>query len=152
MATPSRGHRRATIARVAAVWVVLERGTPRRALLLRALHAREVVPEALRAKGCQVDVVPAYETKALTQSGKELAERIDNGTADAILFTSSSTVTSTLDALGESGTQLLSRVTLASIGPVTTRTLESLGLKASVQASVYTVDGLLDALEAHYGA
>jgi uroporphyrinogen III methyltransferase / synthase len=130
---------------------LLERGTPRRALLLRALHAREVVPEALRAKGCQVDVVPAYETKALTQSGKELAERIENGSADAILFTSSSTVTSTLDALGESGTQLLSRITLASIGPVTTRTLESLGLKASVQASVYTVDGLLDALEAHYG-
>jgi len=59
-------------------------------------------------------------------------------------------VTSTLEALGRDGNQLLSRLVLGSIGPVTTRALESVGLKPTVQASVYTVDGLLDALEAHY--
>jgi uroporphyrinogen III methyltransferase/synthase len=131
---------------------VLAASTPKRVLLLRALRAREVVPDALRAKGCEVDVVAAYETKPLTVSGRELGERIEQGKVDAILFTSSSTVTSTLDALGPQGQALLARITLASIGPVTTRTLEAVGLTASVQASVYTVDGLLDALEAHYDA
>ncbi len=126
---------------------LLERGAPRRVLLLRALRAREVVPEALRAAGCEVDVVPAYETKPLRGSGADLAERIEAGGVDAILFTSSSTVTSTLEALGPRALELLSRVTRASIGPVTTRTLEAHGLEASVQASEYTVDGLLDALE-----
>jgi uroporphyrinogen III methyltransferase/synthase len=126
---------------------VLAEGVPRRVLLLRALSARDVVPDALRARGSEVDVVAAYETKPLTSSGAELSERIENGTADAILFSSSSTVTSTLDALGPRGKELLSRITIASIGPITTRTLESVGLKPTVQASVYTVDGLLDALE-----
>ena len=129
---------------------VLAEGIPRRVLLLRALAARDVLPDALRAKGTQVDVVVAYETKPLQSSGAELLARIEAGTADAILFTSSSTVSSTLDALGSDAKPLLSRIALCSIGPVTTRALESVGLKPTVQASVYTVEGLLDALEAHY--
>lgn len=131
---------------------VLAEGVPRRVLLLRALSARDVLPDALRARGSEVEIVVAYETKPLQSSGAELVARIEAGTADAILFTSSSTVTSTLEALGANGKELLSRTVLCSIGPVTTRTLESVGLKATVQASVYTVEGLLDALEAHYQA
>lgn len=129
---------------------VLAEGTPGRALLLRALVARDALPEALRARGCQVDVVAAYETKPLRDSGAELAKRIAGATVDAMLFTSSSTVTSTLEALGTAGKSLLSRITLASIGPITTRTLQAAGLEPTVQASVYTVDGLLDALEQHF--
>jgi uroporphyrinogen III methyltransferase/synthase len=129
---------------------VLSRGVPRRALLLRAQVARDALPDALRASGTEVDIVPAYQTRPLTASGDELTLRIEQGTVDAMLFTSSSTVTSTLEALGERGRELLSRITLASIGPVTSRALESVGLKPTVQAEVYTVEGLLDALEHHY--
>jgi uroporphyrinogen III methyltransferase/synthase len=129
---------------------VLARGTPKRALLLRALVARDALPEALRRAGCEMDVVAAYETKPLTASGSELARRIEAGTADVILFTSSSTVTATLEALGPDGKELLSRLTVASIGPVTTKTLQAAGLEPTVQASVYTVEGLLDALESHF--
>jgi uroporphyrinogen III methyltransferase/synthase len=131
---------------------VLAEGTPGRALLLRALVARDALPEALRARGWQVDVVAAYETKPLRDSGAELAKRIAGATVDAMLFTSSSTVSSTLEALGATGKSLLSRITLASIGPVTTRTLQAAGLEPTVQASVYTVDGLLDALEQHFAS
>lgn len=128
---------------------VLAQGAPRRALLLRALVARDALPETLRAQGCQVDVVAAYETKPLTASAAELRQRIENGTADAILFTSSSTVTSTLEALGPDGVDLLRRIVIASIGPITTRTLRAVQLEPTVQATTYTVEGLLDALEAH---
>jgi uroporphyrinogen III methyltransferase/synthase len=130
---------------------VLGQGTPRRVLLLRALVARDALPEALRARGCQVDVVAAYETKPLTGSGAELRQRIEAGSVDAILFSSSSTVTSTLDALGEGGAELLRRIVVGSIGPITTRTLQAAGLPPSVQAASYTVEGLLDALEEHFG-
>jgi uroporphyrinogen III methyltransferase / synthase len=129
---------------------VLAEGTPRRVLLLRALSARDALPDALRAHGTQVESVVAYETRALQSSGAELAQRIAAGSADAILFTSSSTVTSTLEALGPGSHELLSRIDLCSIGPVTSRTLQAAGLTPSVQAEVYTVEGLLDALEAHY--
>jgi uroporphyrinogen III methyltransferase/synthase len=127
---------------------VLERGAPGRVLLLRALVARDALPDALRARGGEVTVVAAYETKPLTSSGAELRERIENGTADAILFTSGSTVTSTLDALGADGKQLLERIRIGSIGPMTSKVLVAQGLKPTVEAAVYTVDGLLDALEA----
>lgn len=128
---------------------VLERGAPGRVLLLRALVARDALPDALRARGADVTVVAAYETKPLTSSGAELRERIENGTADAILFTSGSTVSSTLDALGPDGKQLLERIRIGSIGPMTSRALAAQGLKPTVEATVYMVDGLLDALEAH---
>jgi uroporphyrinogen III methyltransferase/synthase len=129
---------------------LLAEGTPRRVLLLRALVGRDTLPEALRARGSEVDVVAAYETKPLASSGAALRERIEQGEVDAILFTSSSTVTSTLEALGPDGKQLLSRIVRASIGPVTSRTLQAAGIEPTVQASVYTVDGVLDALEAHF--
>jgi uroporphyrinogen III methyltransferase/synthase len=94
--------------------------------------------------------VAAYENRPLQSSGAELRSRIEQGAADAILFTSSSTVSSTLEALGPEGKLLLSRIAIGSIGPVTTRALAAVGLTATVQASVYTVEGLLDALEAHF--
>ena len=129
---------------------VVANGKPGRVLLLRALVARDALPEALLRKGFDVEVVPAYETKPLLGSGAELRARIQQGSADAILFTSSSTVTSTLEALGSDAKDLLGRVVLASIGPITTQTLKCAGLPATLQADVYTVEGLLDALEAHY--
>jgi len=129
---------------------VLAEGAPRRVLLLRALAARDALPDALRARGSEVDVVVAYETKPLQSSGAELAARIEAGSVDAVLFTSSSTVTSTLEALGPRAQELLSRVASCSIGPVTSKALLGAGLQPTVQASVYTVEGLLDALESHY--
>jgi uroporphyrinogen-III synthase len=129
---------------------VLALGVPRRVLLLRALVARDALPDALRTRGADVTVVAAYETRPITSSGAELRERIEQGNADAILFTSGSTVSSTLEALGPDGKALLERISIGSIGPMTSRTLAAHGLKPSVEASVYTVDGLLDALEAAF--
>jgi uroporphyrinogen III methyltransferase/synthase len=129
---------------------LLERGAVRRVLLLRALVARDTLPDALRAAGAEVEVVTAYENKPRADSGAALAEAVTRGEVDAILFTSSSTVSATLDALGADGRELLSRVVVGSIGPVTTRALEAGGLTPTVQASVYTVEGLLDALEQHF--
>lgn len=129
---------------------LLEAGVPRRVLLLRALVARDALPAALAARGVDVEVVAAYQNRPLESSVAVLREHIEAGRADAILFTSSSTVSSTLDALGPPRKPLLSRLALASIGPVTSRTLRAAGLEPTVEASPYTVEGLLDALEAHY--
>jgi uroporphyrinogen III methyltransferase / synthase len=131
---------------------VLAEGPPRRVLLLRARAGRDTLPDALRAHGSDVEVVAAYENRPLESSAAALRERIESGQADAILFTSSSTVSSTLEALGASATPLLSRLVLASIGPITTRSLQAAGLEPTVQANPYTVDGLLDALETHFKA
>jgi len=129
---------------------ILKGGVPRRVLLLRALAARDALPNALRAAGVAVDVVAAYETKALPGVSETLRELFGGDGLDAVLLTSSSTVESLVDRLGPGAQELLSGVTIASIGPVTTQTAERLGLRVAVTASTYTVDGLLDALERHY--
>jgi uroporphyrinogen III methyltransferase/synthase len=125
-----------------------ERG---RVLLARALVARDALPEALRQAGFTVDVVPVYETRPVAEPRKiALRELFAARKADAILFTSSSTVTETLDALGADAKTLLAAVTVASIGPITTSTLAAASVRVDVTADVYTVDGLLDALQSHY--
>jgi uroporphyrinogen III methyltransferase/synthase len=67
-----------------------------------------------------------------------------------MLFTSSSTVDGIVSLLGADAAQVLSRVTLASIGPITSDTLRARRLVPAVTAREYTVDGLLDALEEHF--
>jgi len=124
---------------------------PKRVLLLQALVAREVLPDALRAAGVEVDVVAAYQTRASAPSVFEqvradlLADRID-----AVMFTSSSTVTHVTDALGERAADLLSETVVACIGPVTAEMARERGLRVDVTAEKYTVAGLLDALERHF--
>jgi uroporphyrinogen III methyltransferase/synthase len=132
---------------------ILEVGGVRRVLIPRARVAREELPELLRAGGVSVDVVPAYETRpAGAEHRDRLLGLLDQQELDVILFTSSSTVDSMVELLGADAQALLSRVALASIGPITSATLARHGLEAAVTADVFTVDGLLDALEHHYTA
>jgi uroporphyrinogen III methyltransferase/synthase len=130
---------------------ILELPGVRRILIPRAKVAREQLPELLRRGGVQVDVVSAYETRpAGAQHRARLVSAIAGNEVDVILFTSSSTVDSLVDMLGSDAVALLSRVTLASIGPITSATAVRRGLEVAVTAETYTVEGLLDALEKHY--
>jgi uroporphyrinogen III methyltransferase/synthase len=120
-----------------------------RVLLPRALEAREVLPEMLRAAGVQVDVVPVYQTiGASTERAEELSRMLERGQIDYVLLCSSSTVTNLCAMLGTEAVPLLSRARLASIGPVTTETAERLGLRVALTASPSTVESLVQAVAA----
>lgn len=132
---------------------ILSHGGAKRVLIPRALVARETLPDLLRASGAVVDVVPAYETRPVSaERAARLGEMFDQGRIDAVLFTSGSTVSSLVELLGPSARERLARVTVGSIGPITSKALEERGVAPSVTAKVYTVQGLLDALEEHFGA
>lgn len=131
---------------------LLESGPVHRVLIPRALVARDALPELLRASGAQVDVVAAYETRPVSaERASALHELLGSGQVDAVLFTSGSTVASACDLLGPDAATLLASVAVASIGPITTRALTERGIAPTVTASTYTIDGLLDALTAHFG-
>src|SRR6478609_3138901 len=130
---------------------VLARGVPKRVLVARAQVARDVLPELLRAAGAEVEVVPVYET-VTADTGEALRAHFVRGEIDVALFTSSSTVNAVVDTLGDRAAELLSRVTVASIGPITSQTLSERGVRADVVAKTFTVDGLLDALETHFSS
>jgi len=108
-------------------------------LLPRAAVAREVLPESLRAKGWRVDVVEAYLTRPAEPSASALAEA---GKADAITFTSSSTVTNFLHVAGLDAVPPV----VVCIGPVTAETAREAGLTVDVVAEEHTIDGLVQAL------
>ena len=115
-----------------------------RALIARASEARDVLPDALRERGAEVDVVALYETVREELSD---AERERALAADYVTFTSSSTVRFFLEAAGRpNGT-----ARLVSIGPVTSQTLREHGLEPHVEATRHDVDGLVAALEEDAG-
>ncbi len=115
-----------------------------RALVARARVARDVLPDALRDRGAEVDVLELYETVAEPLPAGALAAA---RAADYVTFTSSSTVRFFLDAAG--GADAIGGATrLVSIGPVTSATLREHGLEPSVEAERHDVDGLVDALVA----
>jgi uroporphyrinogen III methyltransferase/synthase len=113
-----------------------------RALVARAREAREVLPDALRARGADVEVLALYETVAEPLAAPELAAA---QAADYVVFTSSSTVRFFLAAA--TGTPELSDTTrVVSIGPVTTETLRQAGLTPHVEATRHDIDGVIEAL------
>jgi uroporphyrinogen III methyltransferase/synthase len=119
-------------------------------LIPRALVAREVLAERLREAGCEVSVVPVYETRpAPPEAQEELRRRVREGSVDVVLLTSSSTADSLADALGAEAPKLLRGVLVASIGPITTATAEKRGLSVGVTAEESTTPGLVEAVERH---
>lgn len=124
-----------------------------RVLLARAEVARDVVPDSLRAAGCMVDVVPAYETRSPPKPLIEaLAALLEANEIDAVTFTSSSTVEHFCKALDPRAPELLANTCVASIGPITTETAERLGVRVDVTAETHTVPGLVAALERHFAS
>ncbi len=132
-----------------------------RVLVARARDGRDVLPEALRERGAQVDVLDLYETVAEPLSAETVAAV---RAADYVTFTSSSTVRNLLDALDADAVAepasddererrgLSPRTRVVSIGPVTSETLREHGIAVDVEAGRHDVDGVLQALLADAAA
>jgi uroporphyrinogen III methyltransferase/synthase len=111
----------------------------RRVLVARASEARNLLPDSLRERGAEVDVVALYDTRAEPLSDGQLDRAAG---ADYVTFTSSSTVRFFRDAGGRVG----DGTRVVSIGPVTSETARELGLTVHVEADEHDIDGLVRAL------
>ena len=119
----------------------------KKVLLPRAKEARPVLPVELEKLGSTVDEITTYVTRPVTTGAKELAERLRGGDIDIVTFTSSSTVTNFRKLVPSTGMgKLLTNVRIASIGPITTETAESLGFSVDITAEIYTIPGLCEAI------
>ena len=119
-------------------------------LIPRAETAREVLPEELRRAGARVRILPVYRTALAEKSADPILKAMDEGSIQFVTFTSSSTVSNFFSLLApeqlrphvQSG-----KVSLACIGPITARTLESFGFQADIAPESYTIPALAQALE-----
>jgi uroporphyrinogen III methyltransferase/synthase len=116
-------------------------------LIPRARVARDLVPRVLEERGARVQVVEAYETVTPKLSAEQLTELL-TPRPDAVTFTSSSTASNFAKLCpARPLTEILSGITIASIGPITSATLRNLGLTVHVEARESTIPGLVRALE-----
>ena len=117
-----------------------------RILLARAEKARDVLPKQLSSLGAIVDEGFAYRTVAETRDDTGARRRLLEEGADLITCTSSSTVENFL-ALGLPWPK---RMKVASIGPITSKTVRDHGLKVDVESRRHDIEGLTEAIRSFY--
>ncbi|MFQ5860585.1 MAG: uroporphyrinogen-III C-methyltransferase [Dehalococcoidia bacterium] len=120
-----------------------------RVLLPRADIGREELVRRLEELGATVHQVTAYRTVLPEGAGERAQALLEHGKIDVATFTSSSTVEN-LVALLEGRGELLHKVTVACIGPVTAQRAQELGLRVDVVARSFTIPGLVQALLGYF--
>jgi len=129
------------------------KGLPQHFLLVRAEEAREIVPGILEAAGHTVIVAAAYRNVVPLDAIPALRRIFSSPEScpDAITFTSSSTARNLIALLESAGHRIPPSVVIASIGPITSGTLRSLGCEPTLEAPQATVASLASAIAAHVG-
>lgn len=121
-----------------------------RVLVARAETGRDVLPDGLRARGYDVDVVAVYRTVAVPPD-PSIVERLRAGEVDAVTFTSPSTV-ERFHAAVPGAVELLAggpgAAVAVSIGPVTSARARELGVPIAAEADPHTEYGLVAAVVA----
>lgn len=119
--------------------------TGKRILLARASVARDVIPDALRARGAEVHIADAYRN-GLPAEAPELLRQALLKPIDAATFTSSSTATHLAEAAAKAGIAFpFANVPAISIGPITSETLRELGWPPAAEADPHDIPGLIAA-------
>jgi uroporphyrinogen III methyltransferase/synthase len=128
---------------------LLRRGD--RILLPRAAETRDVLVRSLEALGAEVNEVPAYRTRRVTESAERLRAELARGAVDVVTFTSSSTARNFAALFGDDERRrLLQDVAIASIGPITADTAAAFGLRTQIMPDEYTIPALARAIASHF--
>ena len=110
-------------------------------LLLRAREANKVLPEAIRAAGVDCTCISLYHTVYDKRKAEELNRMLPG--IDYVTFASSSAVKAYASMVEDLSAM---KGKYISIGPVTTKTAERLGLKVAGTAAVYTARGMVETM------
>ncbi|NYF89832.1 uroporphyrinogen-III synthase [Tunturiibacter empetritectus] len=121
-------------------------------LLPRAAEARDTLPATLTAAGATVTIAEAYRNQTPPDSIPALQHLFSapENYPDAITFTSASTARNLMGLLEVAKLTLPPKITLASIGPVTSQELRDLGHEPSIEAAESTIPALVQSLATHF--
>ncbi len=108
----------------------------------------DLLNDGLRDMGVSVDNITVYKTRTEVGSKTKIHEILNSG-ADVVTFTSASSVKNISDLLNDNINQL-SDMIVACIGPTTAAAAAKIGLEVDIIGEEFTINGLTDALEAHF--
>lgn len=111
--------------------------------------ATEDLTVALRFAGADVTEVTAYRTLEVDSAAPEALEAVRKVEVDIVSFFSASAFRSVSKRVG---VDVLGRVAIAAIGPVTADAIREAGLKVAVESKVPTAKAFIAALLAHFSA
>lgn len=114
----------------------------KRILVVRASRGREVLAEQLTAAGGEIQQIVAYTSTDATAADTAIHSSLAEGRINWATVTSSAIARSMVKLYGQD----LRKTRLASISPITSQTLRSLGFLPAVEASVYTMEGVVEAI------
>ncbi len=127
------------------VEVLATQASGQKILLARAAVARDVIPDALREAGAEVDVIDAYRNVMPESAPGLLRGALEQG-IDAATFTSSSSAAHLAQAARAAGIAWpFAGVPGVSIGPITSQTLRELGWEPAIEANPSDIPGLIAA-------
>ncbi|HEY2894897.1 MAG TPA: uroporphyrinogen-III C-methyltransferase, partial [Pirellulales bacterium] len=113
-----------------------------RFLLVRASRGREILAEELSRHAAEVKQVIVYSSRDVLEPDPEVFDQLREGAIDWITVTSSAIARSLVRLFSDD----LRRAKLASISPVTSETLRSLGFDVAAEAEQFTTAGLVEAI------
>ncbi|MBU5612282.1 uroporphyrinogen-III C-methyltransferase [Geomonas azotofigens] len=115
-------------------------------------RAREVIPEELGRLGAQVIAPVTYANHTPSAIPDEALLALEEKRIDCATFTSSSTVQNLAGILGENRfLHLMEGVTIASIGPITSKTCRDLGLDVHIEPAEFTLEALSREMISFFG-
>ncbi len=126
--------------------------TDRRVLFPKSNCARDVVTEGLMRQGAHVMAPVVYRNLPPDKLPQHLLRALIERQVDCVTFTASSTVTNLANLLGgQLFAKLLQRVVIASIGPITSKTCNKLGLEVHVEPDEFTIKALSREIAMYFG-
>jgi uroporphyrinogen III methyltransferase/synthase len=120
----------------------------KRVLWAGADRGRDVLPAGLEAAGGTVEKMVVYESRDVASLSPDAMELLTRGELHWIPLSSPSMARRLAELLPDAAREHLGRtIRLAAISPVTSAAAREVGLPISCEASEYTWDGLLRAIE-----
>ena len=114
----------------------------KRFLLVRASRGREVLSQQLAAAGAVVEQIVVYTSTDVEWPDPKIVAMLAAGRIDWVTVTSSAIARSLIRLFGDE----LRGAKLASISPLTSGVLRELGCEPAVEATEYTMPGLVAAI------
>lgn len=114
-------------------------------LIVRASRGRDLLADELGSHGANVTQVTAYSHRDVETANSSVLAQADSDAIDWLTVTSSATAENLARLFGKR----LHQMKIASLSPVTSETLRSLGFKATVEADPYTIKALVEAIATH---
>jgi uroporphyrinogen III methyltransferase/synthase len=114
----------------------------RRFLLARTNRGRQVLPRELERAGGHVDQIIVYGSIDVEEPDPAILASLSSGEIDWVTVTSSAIARAVVRLYGDA----LRQARLASIGPMTSRTIRELGYEPAVEASPHSTAGLIEAI------